>query len=286
MFFNTLKTIALLLALSLLFIAVGSFFGPSGMQIALIMACAMNGFIYFFSDRLVLRLYKAQPLDAYTYKTIHDMVADLANRMHMPKPKLWLVDSPQANAFATGRNPHNASVALTTGIIDILDEGELQGVLAHELSHVKNRDIFISTMAATIAAAIGYLAYMLRHSAVWGSFNGRRRSSSNNPILLFMVGLLLPFIASLVQLAISRSREYQADESGARTTHDPLALASALKKLQLHAQHAKQKYAHAPAMALGIVHIQKGKKLLDLLSTHPPMDERIKRLEQLHQKLF
>ncbi len=132
MLFNTLKTIVLLLALSLLLIAVGSFFGPSGMQIALVMACIMNGFMYLFSDRLVLRLYRAQPLDEYTYKTIHDMVAELASRMHMPKPKLWLVDSPQANAFATGRNPSHASVALTTGIIDILDEDELQGVLAHE----------------------------------------------------------------------------------------------------------------------------------------------------------
>jgi len=285
MLFNTLKTIVLLLALSLLLIAVGSFFGPSGMQIALVMACIMNGFMYFFSDRLVLRLYRAQPLDEYTYKTIHDMVAELASRMHMPKPKLWLVDSPQANAFATGRNPSHASVALTTGIIDILDEDELQGVLAHELSHVKNRDIFISTMAATIATAISYLAYMLRHSALWGSFSSRRRSS-NNPVVLFIVGLMLPFIATLVQLAISRSREYQADETGAKTTHDPLALASALKKLQLHTQHAKQKHTYAPAMALGIVHPLKGQKLLDLLSTHPPMDERIKRLEQLHQKLF
>ncbi len=285
MLFNTLKTIALLLALSLLLIAVGSFFGPSGMQIALVMACIMNGFMYFFSDRLVLRLHRAQSLDEYTYKTIHDMVAELAARMHMPTPKLWLVDSPVANAFATGRNPSHASVALTTGIIDILDEDELQGVLAHELSHVKNRDIFISTMAATIATTISYLAYMLRHSALWGSFSSRRRSS-NNPLVLFIVGLILPFIATLVQLAISRSREYQADEMGAKTTHDPLALASALKKLQLHTQHAKQKPAYAPAMALGIVHPLKGHKLLDLLSTHPPMDERIKRLEQLHQKLF
>ena len=257
MLFNTLKTIVLLLALSLLLIAVGSFFGPSGMQIALVMACMMSGFMYFFSDRLVLRLYRAQPLDEYTYKTIHDLVAELAHRMHIPKPKLWLVDSPQANAFATGRNPSHASVALTTGIIDILDEDELQGVLAHELSHVKNRDIFISTMAATIATAISYLASMLRYSALWGSFNSRRRSS-NNPFILFIVGLILPFIATLVQLAISRSREYQADETGAKTTHDPLALASALKKLQLHTQHAKQKLSYAPAMALGIVHPLKG----------------------------
>lgn len=286
MIVHTLKTILLFFMLSILLIYMGSFFGQSGIQMAFIVACVMNGIIYFFSDKIVLRLYKAQPLDTQLYGSIHNEVEDLADRMQIPKPTLWLVHSSQANAFATGRNPGHASIALTTGIIDILSEHELQGVLAHELSHIKNRDILISTMAATIAAAIGYLAYMLRYSAIWGSFNHRKKNSYNNPLLLFMVGLILPFIATLVQLAISRSREYQADETGARITHDPLALASALKKLHTHSKYTNHEPEYAPATALCIVHTLSGQQWVELLSTHPPMEKRIEQLEKLHHKLF
>lgn len=286
MFLNTLKTITLLAALSFLCIAMGSFFGPSGMHVALILALVMNLFIYFYSDKMVLRMYNAQPLDTEHYKSIHATVADLAHRLSIPKPTLWLIRSSQTNAFATGRNPQHASVALTTGILDVLDETELEGVLAHELSHIKNRDILISTIAATVVSVIGYLSYTLRYSTMWGSNNRRQSSSQTNPLILFIVGLILPFIATLIQLAISRSREYQADETGARTTHDPLALASALKKLELHTHYAKEEYNCKPANALGIVHQFGGKKSMDFLSTHPPMEKRIARLHELHKKLF
>lgn len=282
---NTLKTITLLLILSFICIGIGGLFGPQGMQIAFFLALCMNGIIYFFSDKIVLTLYGAKPLDLQWYKNIHEDVAHLAHLMHMPKPRLWIIDSAQANAFATGRSPKHASIALTTGIIEILDRDELHGVLAHELSHIKNRDIFISTIAATIAGVICHLSYMLRHKAFWGSYDNNRKSSTN-PLLLFIAGLVLPFIATLIQLAISRSREYQADETGARATQDPLALASALQKLHTHTQQIKHEYRYRPAIALGIVHPLSGKKFLELFSTHPPMENRIKRLENLHRNCF
>lgn len=283
MFFNTLKTVLLLCIMSLLLITIGSFFGFIGMQIACIMACVMNGFLYFFSDNIVLRCYNAYPLDTQVYAYIHDTIAHLAHTMNIPKPKVWLIDSAAANAFATGRNPTHASIALTTGIIELLDLDELQGVLAHELSHIKNRDIMISTIAATIATAVGYGAYMLRHAALWGSYN--RRKNEGNPFLLFIAGIILPFIATLVQLAISRSREYQADDTGARTTRDPLALASALKKLAFHSRYATSQADYAPASSLGIIHAVSGQKWADIVSTHPSTEKRIERLEKLHQKL-
>jgi heat shock protein HtpX len=288
MFFNTIKTISLLILLSFICIAIGSLFGRDGLHIALVMAVVMNFFIYFYSDKMVLRMYNAQPLDPNNYHHIHEMIEDLAYRMNIPKPRVWLIQSSQANAFATGRNPKHASVALTTEIISILDEAELRGVLAHELSHIKNRDILISTIAATIASFIGYLSYTLRYSALWGAqtTNRKQSSSQNNPLILFIAGLILPFLATLIQLAISRSREYQADESGARITQDPLSLASALKKLELHIQYTKQEYNYRPANALGIVHQFCGKKYMDLLSTHPPMEKRITRLHELYRKLF
>ncbi len=268
--------------------AVGSLFGPNGAYTALIMAVIMNFFIYFYSDKMVLRMYKAQPLDQQRYHHIHEMIEELAHRMNIPKPKVWLVQSSQANAFATGRDPSHASIALTTEIISILDEAELRGVLAHELSHIKNRDILISTIAATIVSAIGYLSYTLRYSALWGAqtTNRKQSSSQNNRLILFIAGLILPLFATLIQLAISRSREYQADETGAHITADPLSLASALKKLELHTHYTKQEYNYRPANALGIVHQFCGKKYMDLFSTHPPMEKRIARLHELHKKLF
>ncbi|MDP3889583.1 MAG: zinc metalloprotease HtpX, partial [bacterium] len=247
----------------------------------------MNGIAYFFSDKIVLSLYGARPLDKQQYGWIYDIVQELTEKMRMPMPKLWLINTPMANAFATGRNPNNASVAVTTSIIDLLDKDELRGVLAHELGHVKNRDILVTTIAATIATAIGYLAYMLRYAAFWGSMSDRDRKG--NPIVLFLVALLMPIAATLIQLAISRSREYLADETGAHYCNDPLALASALEKL-----HNNIKYAHldnqdtqrASTAPLFIVHPFTTNGFIQLFSTHPPMSKRIARLRALYEKMF
>lgn len=289
MFGNKFKTFILLVSLSGLLLLLGNFFGGMiGLQMAFILALLMNGIAYFFSDKIVLRMYGAQPLDRQTHGWIYEVVEDLARNMHLPMPKLWIINTAMANAFATGRNPQHASVAVTTGILDILDRDELRGVLAHELSHVKNRDILVSTIAATMATAIGYLASMLQHVAFWDSVRGENRKSGN-PIAMFVVALLMPLAATIIQLAISRSREYLADETGAHACHDPLALASALEKLHNHIPHAHmnnndtQRASTAP---LFIVHPFSGNSLINLFSTHPPMHLRVQRLQALHRKMF
>lgn len=289
MIFNKIKTIVLLAALSGLLMLIGGVIGgPSGIKFALILSLIINGITYFFSDRIVLRLYRAQPLDRNEYSWIYSIVEKLAQTMHLPMPKLWIINTPMANAFATGRNPHHGSIAVTTGILELLDEHELRGVLAHELSHIKNRDILVTTVAATIATAIGYLANMLQHLAFWGSVNNDRRRNGN-ALFMFLVAILMPIAATLIQLAISRSREYLADESGAHCSHDPLALASALEKLHNHIPHAHlrnndaQRASTAP---LFIVHPFTENSWISLFSTHPPMNKRIARLRALYEKMF
>lgn len=287
---NHIKTVILLASLSALFLLLGHVFGGrEGVHIALLMALIMNAITYFFSDKIVLSMYGAKPLDKQRYANTYTMVEDLAKRMNIPMPKLWIVNTPVANAFATGRNPKNASVAVTTGILSILDEDELRGVLAHELSHVKNRDILVSTIAATLATAIGYLAYMLRYAAFWESYRSDRNRSGSGPFTMIIVAILMPIAASLLQLAISRSREYLADETGAECTHEPLALASALEKL-----HKNLTYAHfqpheqdkASTASLFIVFPFTSNGILSLFSTHPPMSKRIARLREMAHKLF
>lgn len=239
MIFNQFKTVLLLTAMSSLFILAGSAIGgQSGINIALILALLMNFIAYFYSDKMVLAMYQAKPLDQNQYGWIYNMVQELTQKMGLPMPKLWLVDTPMANAFATGRNPHHASVAVTSGILNILGPNELRGVLAHELGHVKNRDILISTIAATIATAISYLASMARFIAIFGSSNDREGRQSN-PIGALLVIIFMPLAAMLLQMAVSRSREYLADETGAEYSGDPLALATALEKLHyyVHEEH-------------------------------------------------
>jgi len=281
MFFNQLKTAFLLGSLSGLILLIGHFMGgQTGLIIALVLAVVMNFGVYFYSDKLVLRMYKAKPLDRDTYGHIYDMVEDLCYSANMPMPKLWYVPTQMANAFATGRNPKNGSVAVTQGIIDILDDNELKGVLAHELSHIKNRDILVATIAATMAMTIGILADMLYWSTLFGGRN-RNRGSNFGAIIIAM---LMPLAAMLIQLAISRSREYMADESGAHISHDPLALASALEKLQLSAQAQKIKprsQKETSTASLFIVYPFFGKGAMNLFSTHPPMEKRIKRLRDM-----
>jgi heat shock protein HtpX len=287
MFFNRIKTAFLLALLSGLLLLLGSLFGgTTGINFALILAIAMNLILYFFSDRIVLAIYKAQPLDEHKYDWIYEIVSELAKTMRIPMPKLWLIHSPMANAFATGRSPKHASVAVTTGILDILDHHELRGVLAHELSHIKNRDMLVATIAATIATAIGYLANMIRHMAFWRSMGGRGKKEGN-PLALLVISILIPIMASLVQLAISRSREYLADETGAHESHDPLALASALKKLHSHLPQAHlnpKNSVEAATAPLFIVHPFNGHGALAWFSTHPPVEKRIERLEKMFER--
>ena len=288
MIFNQVKTAVLLASLSGLLMLIGNYVGGfNGLVMFTIISLAINGFAYFFSERMILAMYKAVPLDKEKYSWIYDIVQELAQKENMPMPKMWLVPMPIANAFATGRSPQHASVAVTEGILEILDKAELRGVLAHELSHVKNRDILISTVAATLATAIGFIATMMRHILFFGGMrqDGQRRV---NPFAILVIAVFMPLAASLIQLAISRAREYIADESGAELSHDPLALASALEKL-----HAKSKLVHfgrfdtqyASTAHLFIVKPFTLGGLATLFATHPPMQKRVERLRKMYEKM-
>lgn len=289
MIFNQFKTFLLLTFMSSLLLFAGSIIGGnSGALVALIIACIMNIVAYFYSDKIVLSMYQAQPLDKNEYNWIYDIVRELTQKMAIPMPKLWLINTPMANAFATGRNPDHASVAITTGILNILSKHELRGVIAHELGHIKNRDILISTVAATIATAISYLASMARFAAIFGSNNDKDKRS--NPIATLMVIIFMPLAAMLLQMAVSRSREYLADETGAQSSGDPAALASALEKLHysVHEEHLdNQTDANKASTAtLFIVNPFSAQGIMNLFSTHPPMQERIKRLRQMQEKMI
>ncbi len=283
MFWNQFKTALLLGGLSALLLVFGSWLGGrDGLYIAFVIALLMNFVTYFFSDKIVLRMYGAQKLDEEHYEHIYDMVRDLTRDMQMPMPKLYYMPTGMANAFATGRNPKHAAVAVTKGILDLLDASELRGVLAHELSHVKNRDILVGTIAATLAMTIGYLAQMARFSVIFGGGRGDRdRGGALGTIVLAM---LMPIAATLIQLAISRSREYLADETGAKECHDPLALASALEKLHYQATNQKVEpatAAHATTASQFIVYPYVGKAWTSLFSTHPPMEKRVAKLRAM-----
>lgn len=284
MFWNQLKTVLFLGILSSLFFFIGYLLGGrSGLIFAFIISMLMNIITYFFSDKIVLKLYGAVPLDKTKYSNIYEMVEGLCLNANLPMPALWYIKTDMANAFATGRNPAHASVAVTQGILDVLEPHELRGVLAHELSHVKNRDIAIATVAATIAMAIAYLADMIRWSLMFGG--SRNRDNNKGGILgALLVSILMPLAATMVQLAISRSREYLADEKGASISHDPLALASALEKLQNNAriQHLEPKSnAQTSTAGLFIVYPFSAEGIISLFSTHPPMNKRIERLRSM-----
>ncbi len=274
---GTLRTGLLLAGLTAFFLVVGYMIGgPGGAMIAFVIALGMNAFSYWNADKIVLRMYHAQPVDARTAPDLHRIVGDLARRADMPMPKVYLIQSDQPNAFATGRNPENAAVAATTGLLRILNREEIAAVMAHELAHVKNRDTLIMTVAATIAGAIG----MLANFALF--FGGNR----NNP--LGIVGaiammILAPFAAMLVQMAISRTREYEADRIGAEICGQPLALASALEKLQMGAERIDNDDAERnPATAhMFIVNPLHAHKVDNLFSTHPNTANRIARLQEL-----
>jgi len=287
MLLNQLKTALLLGTLSAILFLFGYWFGGThGLMMMFIMSLLMNFFAYFYSDRMVLAMYGAKPLDKAKFANIYEMVEELCFQAKLPMPKLWYIATPMANAFATGRNPEHASVAVTQGILDILDDNELRGVLAHEISHIKNRDILVATVAATIATAIGYLAHMLQWATIFGGVRGRdgERGSGLGALL---AAIIMPIAATLIQLAISRSREYLADETGAKTCHDPLALASALEKLHgsAKAQHRTPETAvESTTASLFIVNPFTASRMVNLFSTHPPMEKRVERLRAMAMK--
>ena len=274
--FNILKTAVLMAAITALFMAIGSFIGGrSGMMVALVVALGMNFFSYWFSDKLVLRMYNAQEVDAASAPQFHALIADLAQRAGLPMPRVYLIQEDAPNAFATGRNPEHAAVAATTGILRSLSERELRGVMAHELAHVKHRDILISTISATMAGAISMLAN-------FAMFFGHRDENGRpgNPIVGLLVALLAPLAAGLIQMAISRAREFEADRGGAEISGDPQALASALQKIHRAAQVIPLPAAerHPETAQMMITNPLSGGGLRGLFSTHPSTEERVERL--------
>jgi len=277
---NTLKTTFLMALLTVLLVtAGGAMGGEGGMMLAFLFALVMNGVSYWFSDKIVLRMYGATEIGADKAPTLHRIIRDLTLRAQMPMPKLYLIPQEAPNAFATGRDEKHAAVAVTEGILRILDERELRGVLAHELSHIKNRDILIGTIAATMAGAISMLANM----AHWGMIFGGRSSDDRegaHPIVALLMIIIAPLAAMLVQMAISRSREFGADATGATISGDPSSLANALRKLERGAQRIPME-ANPATAHMFIVNPLTGGGLMTLFSTHPPMEERIRRLESM-----
>jgi len=279
---NTIKTTLLLGALTGLLVLLGDYLGGSqGALIALLFAGVMNFGSYWFSDKIVLSMYRAKEVGPTDVPVLYRTVQKLAEKSQMPMPKVYIINSETPNAFATGRSPSHASVAATAGILRLLDEKELEGVMAHELAHVHNRDTLTSTIAATIAGAITWIAHMVQ----WGAmFGGRGDDDDRGGVGMLFLAILAPIAAMLIQLAISRSREYAADESGARMCHNPLALASALNKLQRGVERYPMHSGNPTTAHLFIVNPFHG-GIAGLFSTHPPMDERIRRLQELSRQI-
>jgi len=278
---NALKTALLMTLLAGLFIAIGGMLGGrSGVIIAFIMALGMNFFSYFFSDKIALSMYRAKPVTRDEYPQLYEIVEYLTNQANLPMPKIYIIPQDAPNAFATGRNPSHAAVAVTRGALNILTREELMGVLGHELGHIKHRDILISTIAATAASAIMFLSSMIKWAALFGGLS--RDDEDANPIVLIAMAIVAPIAAMLIQMAISRSREYDADKAGATYSKNPLYLANALEKLENYSSRIK--FEGSPATEnMFIVNPFKGKNLLSLFATHPPTSERIKRLKAMAQ---
>ncbi len=276
---NSLKTLVLLVFLTLLFVWAGAAFGgKQGMTIAIFIAFGMNIFAYWFSDKIVLRMYGAREVTETEAPELFGIVRRLSQKAQMPMPRVYIIDGDQPNAFATGRNPDHAAVAVTSGILRILSPDELTGVIGHELSHVRHRDILISTVAATIAGAISYIAQMAQWAAIFG--HRGEDDEGGSPVAALVMMIVGPIAALIIQMAISRSREYLADEGGARLAGNPRYLANALRKLDYASQKIPMD-ANPATSHMFIVNPLSGGGLLKLFSTHPPIQERIARLEAM-----
>lgn len=278
---NMLKTAVLLAVLTVMLVVLGGAIGGrQGMMMAFILALAMNFASYWFSDKIVLAMYRAQAVDERQAPALYATVRRLATRAGIPMPRVYIIPTETPNAFATGRNPEHAVIAVTEGILRILDDDELEGVLAHELAHVANRDVLISTIAATLAGAITYLAHMAQWGAMFGGSRHSDEEEGGNPIAMIVLAVLAPIAAMLVQMAVSRSREFQADATGARYAGRTWGLAKALEKMEM-AAHQVPMHANPATAHLFIVNPLTGSTLMKLFSTHPPMEERIARLRSM-----
>ena len=277
---NQIKTALLLGSLTGIFLVIGYFFaGTSGLTIALGFALFMNLITYFFSHKIVLFIYRAKEADKNKYKNLYRDVKQVSELANMPMPKVYIVPTQTPNAFCTGRSPKHAVLAFTEGILELLSERELKGVIAHEISHAKNRDILISTIAAVIAGAISYIAFMARWGAIFGG--GDRDRGGSSMIGLLLVGIITPIVALIIQLAISRSREFLADRTGALTIKDPNALADALTKLHSGVKHNPLKFGNEAMSSMFIVNPFTMKGMMSLLFTHPSLEQRVGKLRSL-----
>jgi heat shock protein HtpX len=277
--FNLMKTAVLMAAITALFMLIGRWMGgQAGMMLALVVAIGMNFFSYWFSDKIVLKMYNAREVDDSSAPQFVAMVRELAQRADIPMPRVYIIDEQAPNAFATGRNPSHAAVAATTGILRVLSQRELRGVMAHELAHVKHRDILISTISATMAGAIGMLA---NFAMLFGGRDSEGRPA--NPIAGLLVAILAPLAASLIQMAISRAREFEADRGGAEISGDPEALATALQKIHRYAQGIPMEAAerHPETAQMMIMNPLSAGGIRGLFSTHPSTEERVERLLQM-----
>lgn len=277
---NQVKTAILLGLLTALLLWIGSFWGTSGLIVGIVFAGLINLGSYFWSHKIVLAMYRAKEVKRDAVPKLYEIVAEVAEKARMPMPKIYIIPSNNPNAFATGRNPKHSVVACTAGIMELLSKDELKGVIAHEMAHIKNRDILIATIAATIAGVISYVAMVARWGAIFGGFGGRDERGGN-VLQLLVLAIITPLIATLVQLAISRSREYLADETGAKIIKNPNALADALEKLEAGSKFNPMRTGNQATASLFIVNPFKASTMLSLFSTHPKMEERIKRLRRM-----
>lgn len=290
---NNLKTLMLMTAIGALFMFIGGLVGGrQGMMFALMMSLAMNLGAYWFSDKIVLSMHRAVPIGPGDPTGVYEMVESLANRAGLPMPKVYRIPEWAPNAFATGRDPQHSAVAVTDGLLQILSPRELRGVLAHEISHIQNRDVLVSTIVACMASAIMYLAHMLQWAGMMGGMRGRDDRPAVNPLVLLATVILAPLVATLIRAAVSRTREYMADETGAQVAEDPEALASALEKISNpQLTRAFQKGEMMPDMQPALAHMYivnhfQAENIFNWFSTHPPVRERVARLRQMKKGVY